>query len=175
DVLGVLPERVVDLAAECRRRGVPHVVVGSRRDLLHLVVERPGMALAEARDRRLHAPTLCEQLDPKTLRVDAHQRLSFLIRAVAEADASRPSATAGASPASSTILSRALWPETSVSESRGTPSVSASRRRTASFARPPSGAAVTRSFQPSPYRPTIAARPAPGLTRKRRRVMRAVY
>src|SRR5438552_848471 len=61
----------------------------------------------------------------------------------------------------------------------GTASVSATSRSTASFARPPSGGAVTRTFQPSPYGPTIPARPAPGLTRSRSRVhpcgMRQVY
>ena len=47
---------------------------------------------------------------------------------------------------------------------------SASSRRTASFALPPSGAAVTRTFHPSPCRPTIAFERAPGETRRRKRV-----
>src|SRR5665213_2068523 len=58
----------------------------------------------------------------------------------------------------------------SASVSRGTLNASASSRRTASFARPCSGAAVTRTFHASPCRPTICARPAPGLTRSRTRV-----
>src|SRR5713101_8188713 len=104
------------------------------------------MALAETRDRRLHPLALFEQLGSEAIRIDAHQRLSFLLRSVADADASRRSTSAGPSPASSTILSLPPWPETSVSASRGTARTSASSRSTASFARPPSGGAVTRIF-----------------------------
>ena len=44
----------------------------------------------------------------------------------------------------------------------------ARRRTTASFAFPPSGGAATRTFQPSPCRPTTRAWDAPGNTRNRR-------
>ncbi len=54
---------------------------------------------------------------------------------------------------------------------RGTPSASARSRTTASFARPRSGAALTRTFQPSPCLPTSSVRVAPGETRRRRRVI----
>ena len=42
-LLGVLLERVVDLAVERRRRRVAEVVVGARRRLAGLVLERPGV------------------------------------------------------------------------------------------------------------------------------------
>src|SRR5204862_79672 len=50
---------------------------------------------------------------------------------------------------------------------------SARRRRTASLARPRSGASATRTFHTSPCLPTTAARLAPGLTRRRSRVVSA--
>jgi len=97
-----------------------------------------------------------------------------LTRSVVDAELRRRSISAGPTPVSSTILSRPLWPETIATASRGTASAAASSRTTASFARPCSGASVTRTFHASPWRPTIADRPAPGLTRSRRRVVDTV-
>ena len=48
----------------------------------------------------------------------------------------------------------------------------ASRLTTDALARPRSGGAATRSFQASPWRPTTAERPAPGETRRLRRMVR---
>ena len=78
--------------------------VASRLELLDLVV-----AIAEVRDRGLHTRALLEQLGAKTIDVDAHQRRSFRLRSPAdpEADDRRRSASAGPTPVSSTILSRA--------------------------------------------------------------------
>src|SRR5262249_46510966 len=173
----VLAERVVDLPVERRGRRLTEVVVVERpRALFHLVVERAGMAVAEVRDRSLHALAFLQQLDAEMLGVDGHRRESFLGgSSVAEADVSRRSANAGAIPSSSTILSLPVCPETSVTAARGTSSVSARRRTTAAFARPFSGGCVTRTFHASPCRPTIAGRPAPGLTRRRSRVIHPVY
>src|SRR5439155_19093228 len=83
---------------------------------------------------------------------------------------SRRSASAASRPSSSTTLSRPTWPATTVRRVFGTPSRSESSRRTASFARPRSGAAVTLTCQASPRRPTISLRDAPGETRSLRRV-----
>ena len=77
-------------------------------------------------------------------------------RPLAVADSSRRSASSGAMPARLTTLSRAPWPETIATSRCGSSSVSASSRTTASFARPSSGGAATRTFQASPWRPTIA-------------------
>ena len=55
---------------------------------------------------------------------------------------------------------------------RESPSESASSATTEAFARPRSGAAVTRTFQASPWRPTTPRRFAPGETRIRTRVVR---
>src|SRR5947199_70334 len=121
------------------------------------------MVVAKVGDGSLHALALLEKGRTKVLGVDAHVRRSFLPRSTADADARRRSTSAGPSPVSRTILSRPEWPETSSSVSRGIASASASSRRTASFARPCSGAAVTLTFHASPWRPTLCARPAPGL------------
>src|SRR5262249_15396374 len=161
---------VVDLAVQRSRREVAEVVVRRAGHLLDLFVEATLVFLSKVLDRRLDPLALLEELHAEMVGVDAHARLSFLPRSVAEADDTRRSIVPGPSPSSSTILSRPLWPETIVSDSRGTESASASRRSTASFARPCSGAAVTRTFHPSAYRPTISARPEPGLTRRRTRV-----
>src|SRR5439155_181178 len=63
--------------------------------------------------------------------------------------------------------------ETSETLARGTSSVAASSRSTASFARPSSGGSATRIFHASPYRPTIPGRRAPGDTRSLSRVVAA--
>ena len=90
------------------------------------------------------------------------------------AEDSRLSVSARSMPASSTILSRPPWPETSVIARSGSASARASRRTAASFAAPRSGGAVTRSFHASPYRPAMPSLRAPGTTRNRSRVEGAV-
>src|SRR4051812_21479102 len=150
------------------------MVVARCGDLLDLVVERAGMLVAQRRERMLDPLLLLEQRLAEMLGVDARHRLSFLPRSSPVAEARRRSISAGPIPVSSTIFSLPPWPETSVRAVRGSASVSARSRRTASLARPRSGASVTRTFQASPCRPTTAVRPAPGLTRKRRRVVSAV-
>src|SRR3954452_3779244 len=172
-LLRVVAERVVDLAAEGCARGLGEVIVARRGDLLDLLVERSGMLVAEGRERVLDPLLLLEQRVAEVLGVDARQRLSFLPRSPA-AEARRRSISAGPIPVSSTIFSLPPCPETSFRAVRGSASVSARRRRTASLARPRSGASVTRTFQASPCRPTNAVRPDPGLTRKRSRVVSAV-
>ena len=122
-------------------------------DLLDLVVERAGVLVAERRERVLDPLPLLEQRVAELLGVDARHRLSFLPRSSPEAEARRRSISAGPIPVSSTIFSRPPCPETSVRAVRGSASVSARRRRTASLARPRSGASVTRTFQASPCRP----------------------
>src|SRR5205085_3154716 len=123
DLLGVVAERVVDLSAEGRRRGLGEVVVARPGDLLDLVVERAGMLVAERRERVLDATPLVEKRVAKPLGVDARHRLSFLPRSslwleesAAEpptpgrtalaGEARRRSISAGPIPVSSTIFSR---------------------------------------------------------------------
>ena len=77
------------------------------------------------------------------------------------AAASRRSVPSRSIPVSAIVLSRELCPETISTPSRGIRRVSASRRTTAAFALPPSAGALTRTFQPAPWRPTIRA-PGPG-------------
>lgn len=55
----------------------------------------------------------------------------------------------------------------------GTSRALASNSTSASFARPRSGGAAIRAFQPSPWRPTISLRAAPGETVTLIRVRRA--
>ncbi len=102
-----------------------------------------------------------------TLKEQARKEAELIVE---EARSEARSICSGPTPTSSTILSRVPCPETSVTASRGNASVSARSRTTASFARPPSGGAATRTFHASPCRPTTRARAAPGATRKRRRV-----
>src|SRR5690348_8524562 len=104
-LLGILAERVVDLAAECRACGVADVVVARARDLLGLVVDRPGMTRLQVGDRSLNAAALLEERSAELVDVDGHDRLSFLLRSGAAAEARRRSMSAGPSPVSSTILS----------------------------------------------------------------------
>src|SRR5205807_2621138 len=103
DLLGVLSERVVDLAVQGRRRGLAEMVVARRRDLLDLLVERARMVVAKVCDRALHALALLEELRAEMLGVDAHERLSFLPRSIVEAEARRRSISPGPTPVSSTI------------------------------------------------------------------------
>src|SRR5438045_3347158 len=133
------------------------------------VVEVAGRLGVEVVDRHLHPLALLEQQRAEPPCVDAHRLVSFLLRS-AVAEASRRSISAGPTPSSSTILSRPVCPETSVTDVRGIESATASRRSTASFARPSSGGAVTRTFHASPWRPMMPDLPAPGETRNRNRV-----
>src|SRR3954452_13726920 len=152
-------ERGVELAVEGAGGHVAGLVIAL--DLLALVLELTLVLLLQVLERGLHPPPLLEQPLAEMLRVDrAHERLP----------SSRRSLSARSMPSIWTTFSRAVWPETIDSERRGRPSSCASRSSTASFARPPSGGAATRTFQPSPCRPTSSLRRAPGETRSRTRV-----
>ena len=174
--LRVLPERVVDLAAErrawrSRRDGCRSSPVTSS----DLVVERcrdarRGASRCACSTRlRSSSSSVAEVLgvDASSAPLLSARRSSPAAESEAPVDQRRPDA------GELDDLLPAPWPETSVRAVRGSASVSARRRRTASFARPRSGASVTRTFQASPCRPTIAARLRPGLTRKRSRVVSA--
>src|SRR5204863_4551705 len=101
--------------------GVGEMVVGRAGDLLRLLVDRAGVVLVQALERLFDPPALLAQHRPVAVRVDrAHARLSFLPRSDPVAEASRRSISAGPTPSSTTILSLAVWPETSDSERRGT-------------------------------------------------------
>ena len=118
-LLGVLAERVVDLAAERCRRGVADVIVALAGISSTSSSSEPGwlsrrFAIAPPRARALRAALR------GTIRCRCSCRGPFVPRSCADADASRRSTSAGPSPVSSTILSRPLWPETSVSALRGT-------------------------------------------------------
>src|SRR5438132_431409 len=164
DVLGVLLERVIQLPVVRHRRGVGEVVV-VHGVLTGLVADRSWVLLVQVVDRRFHALPLLQQDVAEAIRIDHAHGCSFRAAAVR-----RRSTRSESIPVSSTILSRPPCPETSVTASRETDSVSASSRTTSSFAWPPSGRAATRIFQPSPWRPTTPARVAPGDTRRRKRV-----
>src|SRR2546421_2406020 len=165
EMLRVLLERVVELAVVGLRRGVGEmVVVGGL--FAGVFGQRAAVLLVEVLEGCLDSPALFEQSLAETIGVDCIHET----RSLPTAEVNRRSTRFPSIPASSTILSRELCPETSFTASRGTERVSASRRTTASFARPASGGAATRTFQASPYRPTTAARSAPGDTRSRRRV-----
>src|SRR5207244_3642222 len=158
------------LAVEGGGRRLAEVVVGVADDLLGLVLERARRLLVEVADRVEDALPLLTQDLLEARGVDG---------AHADAPVSLRSTSAASMPSSSTTFSRAVWPETSETLRRGTSTVSARSRTTASFARPLSAGAVTRSFQTSPIRPATPPRRAPGDTRTRTRVegaaMRSVY
>src|SRR5438067_1009780 len=100
------------------------------------------MIVVQVLDRGRDALALLEECVAKAARVDrAHLRRPF-----PAADDRQRSISTGSIPASSTILSRPPCPETSVTDVRGSDSVSASRRTTASFARPASAGAATLTF-----------------------------
>ena len=72
-------------------------------------------------------------------------------------------------PPTSTVLSRAAWPETSPDAALGHPEVRRKEPEHRSFAFPPSGAAATRTFQADAVPADDSrARLAPGETRSRR-------
>src|SRR6476646_3395668 len=129
------------------------MVVARCGHLLDLVFERTGVFVAERRERVFDPLLLFEQRMAEVLGVDARHRLSFLPRSLwleappakpaapgrtslADAEERRRSISAGPIPVNSTTFSRPPWPETSVRAVRGNASVSASRRSTASLARP---------------------------------------
>ena len=60
------------------------------------------------------------------------------------------------------LVARRRGPRRASRRRAGRRACSASSRSTASLARPRSGGAATRTFQPSPWRPTSSSRPAPG-------------
>src|SRR5262249_30650727 len=154
----VLLERVVELAVVGDGRSLGQMVVGVA--LVRLGLDRARIRPLEMLDR-VHGPlaVVLQQLAELLGVHRAHADLAF-------AD-SRRSSSSASSPPRETSLSRAPCPETSVTERRGTSSVSAISRRTASFARPSSAGAETRTFQPSPYGPTSSDRLAPDETRRR--------
>src|SRR5207302_1489149 len=140
-----LLERVVELAVVRLGRRVGQVVV-VRSFLPRLVHQRARMVVVQVLDRGHDAPALLEQRFTKVVRVDG----AHAPRSCPAADERRRSISPGSTPASSTILSRAPCPETSVTDVRGIASVSASRRIAALFARPGFAVAATRTFPPSP-------------------------
>src|SRR5262249_8744679 len=160
DVLGVLLERVVELAVVRHGRGVRALVVVAR-VLAVFVADRARVLLVQVVDRRLHTLTLLPQEVAETVGVGHAHACSF-----AAASPSRRSARASSIPASSTILSLLPCPETTETAPRDTETVSAMSRTTAAFARPSSGGAVTWIFQPSPCLPIMRDRVAPGDTRR---------
>ena len=103
-LLGVLAERVVDLAVERRRRGVAEMIVACSGDLLRLVIDRARVLFAQVVDRVLHALALLQQLV-------RNRSVSMLMLvgpfcSIVRGDARRRSMSAGPTPVSSTILSR---------------------------------------------------------------------
>src|SRR5918994_709842 len=157
--LVVLFERVADLALDRLRGRVRQVLVSAaRNELPALILQRAGVLLVEVREgSRYRLPLLDEQV-AEVLDVDRAHRES--LRAASDA----------AIPLTSTTLSREPCPATSLTSSGGIRSVSASRATAASFARPHSGGAATRTFQASPCRPTTPGLFDPGTTRSRNRV-----
>src|SRR5262249_32021498 len=125
------------------------------------VLDRAGVLFLEVGDRGEDLAALFQEAGAEMLGVDLSVHLPR---------PSRRSASMESMPASSTILSRPGRPETSVTLRSGRSSGWVSSRTTASLALPSSGGAATRTFQPSPWRPTIAFERAPGETRRRKRV-----
>src|SRR5262249_39400718 len=140
-------EGVVDLAVACARGGVAEVVVGVAEHLLGLVFEGARCLAMEVLDRAFDSSPLVEQGCAEALGVHGPPFPS--------AAASNRSTRRGSSPSSNTTFSRDACPDTSASRPRGTSSVSASSRSTASFARPFSGGSATRTFHASPCRPAL--------------------
>ena len=167
-------ERVVDLAVERRRWRSRR---GGCRSSPRPPRPRPRAsrdARRAGRDRALDPLALVEQRVAEVFGVDARQRLSFLPRSSPMPRRGAARSAPARSPSARRSCPGRRGPKRASAPCAGSASASASSRRTASFARPRSGASVTRTFQASPCRPTIAARPAPGLTRRRSRVVSAV-
>src|SRR5262249_43637427 len=159
----------VELSVVHRRRGVAEVVVGSALcQLAELVRDAPGVLLHEEPDGMPQARALLFEAAAVLGDVDrGHLSSSPAMLASAR----RRSISSGPRPASATVLSGEVRPETIRTSRRGPARVSARRRTTASLALPSSGAAATRTFQPAPCRPTTAERTAPGETRNVRRAL----
>ena len=101
----VLLERVVDLAVERRRRRLGEVVVARPRSTSSS--SAAGMILAEVLDRAARRARAPRAAAARNWSVSMLMRVVLSARAAAAADASRRSMSAGPSPVSSTILSRA--------------------------------------------------------------------
>src|SRR5690606_23019743 len=86
----------------------------------------------------------------------------------------RASTSAGVRPATSTTLSRAVSPQTRVSERTGSASAAARTSRRRSFARPRSGGARTATFSAAPGTPTIRSTLLPGAARTLKRAPRGL-
>src|SRR2546421_4256770 len=132
----VLLERARHLPVEGRRGDVARVVV-LEVELLGLVGQRARVLGMDVVDRVDDALSLIEEALPELRCVDRAHR------------ANRRSASSRSTPRSSTTLSRAAWPEITETACLSSPSRLASSSTTASLARPRSGAALTRTFQPS--------------------------
>src|SRR5205807_2099226 len=129
------------LPVERDRGGFGEVVVDGA--LVHLVLHRAGILTVQIVDRRDDPCALVLQQRPELGGIDrAHP--------VLPAPASRLAASSLSRPSSSTTLSRAVSPERMLTPRRGSSSVAARSCTTASFARPLSAGAATRTFQASP-------------------------
>src|SRR6266511_1395205 len=159
-------ERVVDFTVERARRGIAEMVVRPAHHLLRLVFERPRRLSMQILDRAFDARALAEQRGAETF--------GFHLQPFSPAEASSRSVCDCSRPSRTTIFSRDACPETSSTVARGTSSVFASSRSTASFARPSSGGSATRTFHASPWRPAKPGLRAPGETRSFRRVLAAL-
>src|SRR5918996_833787 len=158
---GVLLEAAVELPHEGLGGVVGEVVARAGREVAGLVGERALVVHGLA----CHGETLSLvlELGPETVEVERHATPAGALSRAASSASLRPSTTI--------VLSRELSPATISIRLRGISSVAASSSRSAWLALPLSGGAPTRTFHASPSRPTIRERAAPGLTRRRRRVL----
>src|SRR5262249_14342590 len=145
-LLGVLLERVVDLAVDRRRRRLGGGGVGARRNLFRLLLHPTPVPHVQVLHRLRDPPAPHHQSAPEGL--DVQDRIHTA--SAPAAAASRRSASAGSMPSSATTLFLDACPDTSVTLERGTASTVARSATTASLARPRSGASATRTFQASP-------------------------
>src|SRR3954470_18542849 len=127
-----------------------------------LVGHRARMVVLELLARLLDALALAEQELAEVIGRNAGHARPF-----ASAAARRRSVSSADKPLSSTSLSRVVCPPTTLTSPRGSDRVPASSSTTASLARPRSGAARTRIFHASPWRPTMPGLAEPGMTRTR--------
>ena len=149
-----------------------------------------GLYLWQERRLKGHAPGVLRQRAPSQAALDTLTGRTILVAlpaltlglAVGLArlgsegggfDAVMRSAAVSERPSTSTTLRRDAWPETTRTALGATPQTSARSRASASLARPRSGAAEMRAFHPSPWRPTISERSAPGETVTRMRAIRS--
>src|SRR5207237_1112111 len=157
-------EPFVELAVEGDRRHVAEVVVApAPGELAELVLDVARVLLVQVRDRLDDALPLLVEQSAELGRVDRGHRRSF--RSSPAAAARRRSISPEPIPASATILSLAACPETISMSFRGTSSVSASSRTTASLPLPAAGA--TSSIIPRAARSRARARRAWPCSRRR--------